>query len=890
MSSSAQELDALNLYEVHKDATAALLKYREVWNEAKADGNSSPDAASDVTAISRRHNAAILENLSTLRGRRLRRRVDVHDGNVIVNVSDSSKAEGESSAKADPAAINDGHFVDVLTSVIDHLSVDAAAQQRGEKNTTNIVIMSESYNRLVAIYNLSLVHYSAGNINQALSVLSRDFHKILSLNLDQVIQKDEGGGNGKDITVVKRIIVLAVRMAFLVLDCIIRRHDGDGRGVMPVTITETDLGENKVHSISPEVILTWVEKNALRSFDTSDGNIGDRKDPSVAYSKDELKFRLHLYRSKLLLIGNCSTAVVSTKTASPNSDIGTRSRIARKELKSAMDLYQNKMCIDEKHDVNNDSKSVAEKAKIQEKQPVGSTKGGGSKLTKSRGSNQSDVSSVTSMAGGSLVTSTSDALWTPSSTHAAAHGGEGKGGLVVTGATFEGMPNKMLTGTGQSQVVHAQDAAKVKKENSDLHVQHEAVLYLKANLECLRGNTTKSLKLCSEARLAGRRSRAEQAESIGDDLDKGRSNVVDGPGMESEGCNSRHSPTIENRMASYYDEAIYYNNLALVHQSASKVHVALHYYSHALDCMVNVSQLDRENENQDKMSFFWSDGVARPDITAEVLSNTSVCALQAGDFAKAYICMARCVGISPHLFGQRARCWLRLAESCLGIYANLRNGTPAAEVQVCSPEMKEDGNVVPDFFEDPLPEAVRYLYKAIHLCKTSLTANPTDMLSTMDTECYESALVSLAYAKMELKDPVGALEACRSLIGDNKPAPTTQASKRHAICRLYAAEALCDLGDAQAALIMLFGSDNISEDVLKSDANSLDSPTHWLTQGFTQIDDDKQTVQVSKLIENQFLLYQLLKEKDTESAAILLRGEEYVTDPSALWAFGSATE
>ncbi|KAL7519031.1 hypothetical protein ACHAWX_003829 [Stephanocyclus meneghinianus] len=662
-SSSPQEFDALNLYELHKDASSALIKYRQIWNEAEAEGNSSfasTDAVSDVTAICRRHNDAILENLSTLRGRRRRRRDDVRDGNVHDHVGESSKAKAGNREKPDSAESKDGNLVEVLTSVMDHLSVDVANEERSEKIASKIHMLFESYQRLVATYNLSLVYYSAGNISRALSVISHDFNKILSLNLDQFILQEEDECNPKDNTALKRLIVIAVRMAFLVLDCIISRHEGNGRGFIPLTIFEANVGEHSDQAIGPEDILTWVEKNALRVLEASDGNLGDTKDPSSVISKDELKFRLHLYRSKLLLMGTFSIAGVTTNKAPTNSDVATRSRIARKELKSAMDLYQNKMCIDENHDVNNDNKSVVEKVKAEGKQPVGSTKGGESKLTKSRGSNQSDVSSVTSMAGGSLVTSTSDALWSPTSGHVE------KDRLVVTGATFEGMPNKMAAGTGQSQVVHAHDAAKAKKENPDLHVHHEAVLYLKANLECLKGNTTKSLKLCSEGRLAGRRSRLGQSDVTGDALDKVLSNVVDGSGSESEGNNSRDSPTIERQMETYYDEAIYYNNLALVHQSASKVHVALHYYSNALDCMVKVAQLDRVNGNQDKMSFFWSDGVARPDITAEILNNTSVCALQAGDFTRAYNCMAHCVSISPKLFGQRARCWLRMAESCLG--------------------------------------------------------------------------------------------------------------------------------------------------------------------------------------------------------------------------------
>lgn len=419
------------------------------------------------------------------------------------------------------------------------------------------------------------------------------------------------------------------------------------------------------------------------------------------------------------------------------------------------------------------------------------------------------------------------------------------------------MPNKNFASAQPPSRGSKEDAVKAKRENPDLHVQHEAVLYLKANLECLRGNTVKSLKLCLEARLAGGRSRSGNAD-VG----------------ENEEQKGSDPPSAESEMASSYDEAIYYNNLALVHQSAGKVHVALHYYSIALECTSKVSQVDTDNGKYESASFFWSDGATRPDIATKILNNASVCAFQACDFKRSFGCMAKCIAISPELFGKRARCWLRLGQSLMG--GLLRN-------KVHLLEKKEDSHATPDsteedFWANPLPRAASYLYKAIYLFQApSATCN-------IDLDCYETSLLSLAYIKMEMNDPVGALEACDIMLRDEKPRTTIATLRRRATCKVYAAEALCLLDDAKAASSMLFGSDEIEEAKMKADASSSDSPLYWLAQGFSienkkkssesenNTPADIQLVQVKELIENRVLLHRLLEKGDTESAIVLLRG------------------
>jgi hypothetical protein len=396
---------------------------------------------------------------------------------------------------------------------------------------------------------------------------------------------------------------------------------------------------------------------------------------------DELKFRLHLYRSRMLIVG-----------ATTADDAVGRTRAARKELKNAMDIYQNRLCI-----VVGDAGEEAEEGgvgrdqvrrfggKNSRQQQLGGGKGGGGGKGKSP-QDASETTSVASIAGGSLVTSTSDAFWND--------GKVSSGGTATTWATFEGMPSKNATAptTLHPQQLQPQStkpivssavttaATKTKKGGTaDLRKRHESVLYLKANLEYLRGNTSKSLKLCAEARSAGRRSltvgrRDSLSAETPFDLDGGSrgddASSNDAPDLICDDnivVEAPSDPNGESQKSIDYGEALYNNNLALLHQTEGRFHLALRYYSHALYYIERAIGGGGEYASSRPPSCnFWSNGMARPDVTAEILNNESLCAYQAQEFLVAYTSMARCMRMSPSMFGMRARCWLRLAQSCIG--------------------------------------------------------------------------------------------------------------------------------------------------------------------------------------------------------------------------------
>ena len=134
---------------------------------------------------------------------------------------------------------------------------------------------------------------------------------------------------------------------------------------------------------------------------------------------------------------------------------------------------------------------------------------------------------------------------------------------------------------------------------------NQSALNLKAHCEELKGNTKKSLVLCTEA-------------------------LSSDPSYES----------------------IHSNNLAVVYASCQKRHLAMHSSARAI-------------RGTSVARVFRSDGTALPDPTLTVFHNAAIVALEGRNFVSAYECMANCVQSSKE-YADRPRCWLRMAEACIG--------------------------------------------------------------------------------------------------------------------------------------------------------------------------------------------------------------------------------
>lgn len=139
-----------------------------------------------------------------------------------------------------------------------------------------------------------------------------------------------------------------------------------------------------------------------------------------------------------------------------------------------------------------------------------------------------------------------------------------------------------------------------------------AALYLKANLEYLRHNYKKALKLLAS-------------------------------------CHRGVGPSVQPRGPAYF------NNMGCLHHSMGLYHVALQYFQKGLQCFEPGSLSSRTLE---------ADGRVLPHSLCEVVYNTGVQLLLVGRFEQAF----RCFETSSLLYYNRPRLWLRMAECCIQHY------------------------------------------------------------------------------------------------------------------------------------------------------------------------------------------------------------------------------
>ena len=207
--------------------------------------------------------------------------------------------------------------------------------------------------------------------------------------------------------------------------------------------------------------------------------------------------------------------------------------------------------------------------------------------------------------------------------------------------------------TTNDDAFYSQGTLKLEKQN-------QSALYLKANLEYLKQNYKKSLVLCNEARLAGDRHR-EQISSI--------------QALEE------HPIPNTTKQEEDLDTAIHFSNLGNVLQSTGRLHMAMLYYQKALNLVNKLSSTSYSNDKNSKKNkknsspknsplakfCLTQDGMVRTIPAHDILHNTAICALQLQNWKTAYECMGKCVRFSPNIFAKRPRCWLRIAECCIGM-------------------------------------------------------------------------------------------------------------------------------------------------------------------------------------------------------------------------------
>jgi tetratricopeptide (TPR) repeat protein len=368
-------------------------------------------------------------------------------------------------------------------------------------------------NEYVLAYNRALIHYGMGDLKNCIRMCSE---KLFSAVFSGPPVSDE-------------LDLVTCHFAFLYFECLL--SFGVGRNAGLDKVVESSLRDLDIPTPVPSLskIVQWLE------------TVQTEKEPYV-------KFLIPVYKSRLALSEFDPSAHMLR--------LDGHVRSARKDMKTAMDIFQNKL------------------------RPSFST-------------------------GAPFSASTSQINTETDSVASSINSGEDKG-------QFASEPHSSLA---------APTSVVLQKLN-------QSALSLKAHLEQLKGNTKKSLILCSEASAA--------------------------------------TPSDED---SY--QPSHFNNLALVYETNNGRHLALHALAKALQSQnSNDERFARHAELRTLSSAVCMDGTVRSDPSLAILYNAAICGLRARNYLSAYECMVTCI-LRSDVFRHRPACWLRLSEACLGIHADL---------------------------------------------------------------------------------------------------------------------------------------------------------------------------------------------------------------------------
>jgi len=466
-------------------------------------------------------------------------------------------------------------------------------------------------------------------------------------------------------------------------------------------------------------------------------------------------------------------------------------------------------------------------------------------------------------------------------------------------------------------------------------LQNQTALYLKANLEYLRENYSKCLKLLGT--------------------------VCGGGPNPAPATPGRH--------------ALYYNNLALAHYKMGKCHMALRFFKRAL-AAVKTDGMDGQAQPAPSPC----PGMVTPTYSSEVVYNTGLQLLLLRQPLPAF----KCLESAALLFYNRPRLWLRLAECCIMHYTQekaelvsqsgqqsaflravgvgvgeqrrallpLRSGTnePKRLLQEAQEEdtlenvgqgesksgySGEASNLGAVHMRGActLPYATKCLRNVVYLCTAresykgnegeaeAAFGNASNLFSSAqestdggqggdagaDDEVLCAALVALAYVQLILSNPVEAHKAASHLLSlgnptvaqgeeaNATPPPATEGQgmsaahlHRRSLCRLYGAEALVQMGRFHEASDLLApgGDLEIQESETDDPASSSSSSEmtanlhvglatiHIKQENYGEAEVHIQTalsLQPSNVDALKALVYILLQQKETRRALQILK-------------------
>lgn len=567
---------------------------------------------------------------------------------------------------------------------------------------------NETSHGLSRTHNLALLTFLAGNrktTEQAYLAALKEFHS----------RKVEDGRNGESDDISLQQLVLSYNLA---LHAYFTREFETARKIIyPIYEFIVNAEEDMEHLCYGDIkckiaflfidcmleifdvktagdMLNWIENYIGYRSGTSASDENCNANEALSFQQEsdtELKFRLHCYRARYLFM------CVEHNGGNLESNL----KKARKELKNAMEIYNHKLS---------------------------GKKGNAESIEDGTGSVQDSVSP--SIDSGHGTSTTND------------HNRHGDVSFISNGIS---------NGSTISTASCHPDDNQTPFESRMSISQNQHVLCLKAKLEYLKGNCTKSLKLCHEGQ--------NTIDKIGGDVgDDQTANIV---------------------------HAIYHHNIALVHQASGQFHLAMHHYACSLG---HIEQAEKGSDfiNNDGVSIHM-DGTAQHISVEQVLYNAAICSQECGNYVASCECMLRFIHLSNRCM-KHPFPWLHLSESCIGLYKSQKIGDD---------KWSQQKQHVDSSFLNPLPTAVTYLTRCMALC------HELPKQSDFCKRILESARVSLAFVWLELNNPASVV--CLADVVLSEELPTEQSelaiSQRHrATIRLYACEAMSLMGNPKGGL------------------------------------------------------------------------------------------
>ena len=694
---------------------------------------------------------------------------------------------------------------------------------------------------LTALHNAALGAYAASDPGAALGLLAPALRGWI---LPGGGAAAAGGEEEEEEAQQQLPLAARIDLAFLAADCVLGRHRGDALGLSPVLLGEEDGGggdgrSGEEQQLTVDRVLQFAEKCTAQLAQSG----GD----SAAADADELTFRASVYRSRVLL------AKQSARNGGVDSDRMTR--MARKDLKGAMETYNHKL---------------VPKA----------TQGGAA----GAGAGGTGTGTGTGTGGGGSVGS----------------GGDAPGGPLDR--PDPGLPPGAAGADPRVQ--------------RTLDAQNQYALSLKAHLECLKDNGKKAVKLAAEARHAGERRRARPG-SGGDDAIGGGAQNDDADAVaiddaqhlnnlallhQTEGKNhaalhyySRalsslegisHTAATSNTGGSDGSASIPFesdgtalpNPLPSILHNAALCAFAVRNYVTSYECMARAVRLDpaaygsrarchlrmaeaclgvhedckadRRAEGQrlfEEMGRLpLGGGVAASTVvrdlafrgatpaadgsgsdSADPAANAASepPALEIVDVDDASAANAAFALHDAERRGAGQRPDPRLAAAAL--YRPLpptADGTAALESELGSAADLQQTSA------QPVPRAFFCLERAVEICLEQAEHD-----GVADRDCMESTLLLLAYLHLEVGQPDQALACCRSVLDGTlrfseehsraTEAPSAASKRRVATAKLYECEALCLLQQAEEGLRALAEDKTATNKDVLSSLEELDSLT-----------------------------------------------------------------